>query len=983
MARLPSAADLSGPVSLRSGRQYASADETGFGRGLASLGQDISAIATERRNQENAVDIARAEAYKTQGLIDTQNEFENDPDYSTYGKRAPEKTGEVVKKASDLIRDPEMRERWRLGAQNDAARVNDNIGDRGTTLRRQSETVAFDDALETNRRIYVDPDSTDEARAKAKKDIEGSIKTGQATGLLTPEQADARRKTYIEDAEFSRGKLAVDRDPNAVVGNATGQAAVRSVVGRIIGAESGGNPNAKNPNSSASGIGQFTDSTWLATVKKHRPDLAGLSNGELLKLKSDRSLGIEMTTRLTEDNARELDAAGLPVTAGNLYLAHFAGIGGAKAILRADGSSSVTSILGPEVTKANGFLNGMTASGLQSWAARKMGEANPDWYKAISPEQRAVIDQEAETRRNQIAAETRGNLEVVQQNAPTAVQNTGAYSGSLPSADDFFQAYGPQDGAQKYSAFQTAMETSHNIYDMRTMSAADIQKMVRDAAPTSSGDNAAIETKRYQALSDAADSVLKARDSDPASYVRNSFPNVNEAWNTVAETAGTDASNVNYQAAINASVAAQQQIGVANPVPLPKSVADNAVSQFKDQTKPSDARLAVVSNLIMATPDEAQRGMIFNQLVAAGLPDVTQGAFEALSRGDNGAAQRLFDAAMIDPNKLAGALPNGLKQSDIDQSVQASIMEPGQIGDVYYGLSHGTADNYERAQRDQKLINNAVNLRLRNGETLDAAIAGASKDLYGDVQVVTDNQVQILLPSGEDSTPVVSGLRARLPDVRKSLEGAMAPPSATPSGQFKGMVQQGNIDLAKRPIVKNADGSFSTVRSMSYENDAGQEVLIPTVSDEGKIMSNQEAIRYWGEKGQFLGKFDNPDDATAYAEALHNAQAGYYGGAASGQKAVIDSARQNYIDQVLSEGFFRNSGNGYVFIDPITGQAVPDQSGKPMIFQPAEVAPSPGILDRLKGTISPQRQSQDRPQIKGPLTDDMISNFQRRMGAPQ
>lgn len=104
-------------------------------------------------------------------------------------------------------------------------------------------------------------------------------------------------------------------------------------------------------------------------------------------------------------------------------------------------------------------------------------------------------------------------------------------------------------------------------------------------------------------------------------------------------------------------------------------------------------------------------------------------------------------------------------------------------------------------------------------------------------------------------------------------ENFVAPTVQLPS---KGLVTPGNIDLGNRPSVKNADGSISTVRSMSYENDAGQEVLIPTVSNEGKIMSNDEAIKYWGQKGQFLGKFDNADSATAYAQALHESQAQQY-----------------------------------------------------------------------------------------------------------
>jgi murein DD-endopeptidase MepM/ murein hydrolase activator NlpD len=154
---------------------------------------------------------------------------------------------------------------------------------------------------------------------------------------------------------------------------AVGSSEAGKLIQRIIGVESGGNPNAANPLSTASGLGQFIDSTWMRMIRSYRPDIArSMSREDTLSLRFDPQIASEMLYRLTAENEADLRRAGHQATAGNLYLAHFLGSMGANYVLSAPAETPLYSLLDPQVISANPFLYGRDAGWVIDWAARKM-----------------------------------------------------------------------------------------------------------------------------------------------------------------------------------------------------------------------------------------------------------------------------------------------------------------------------------------------------------------------------------------------------------------------------------------------------------------------------------------------------------------------------------------------------------------------------------------------------------------------------------
>lgn len=139
--------------------------------------------------------------------------------------------------------------------------------------------------------------------------------------------------------------------------------------------ESSLNPSAKAGTSSATGLFQFIDQTWLGMVKEHGAEhglghyaeqISRTKGGryvvadrqirrEILALRYDAEISATMAGEFTRDSAFRLRAElGREPTGGELYAAHFLGPGGALELIKAArrGEASAASVF-PDAARAN------------------------------------------------------------------------------------------------------------------------------------------------------------------------------------------------------------------------------------------------------------------------------------------------------------------------------------------------------------------------------------------------------------------------------------------------------------------------------------------------------------------------------------------------------------------------------------------------------------------------------------------------------
>jgi tape measure domain-containing protein len=119
-----------------------------------------------------------------------------------------------------------------------------------------------------------------------------------------------------------------------------------SYIQNLIRRESGGRADAAAKTSSAVGLTQFVEDTWIQFIKEIHPELISFGEKAALDLRKNENLSKEAGAWYAEKNASYLTRKGIDPTDANVYAAHFLGPKAAANVLSSDDRLALAAIPG-------------------------------------------------------------------------------------------------------------------------------------------------------------------------------------------------------------------------------------------------------------------------------------------------------------------------------------------------------------------------------------------------------------------------------------------------------------------------------------------------------------------------------------------------------------------------------------------------------------------------------------------------------------
>lgn len=702
----------------------------GLGSDMVNMSLDITKEKEEKAEKEKKINDAMLESQMKSSLyraaLENDTLFESRSDYESFGK---EDTESVKKITSEY-----------LGKfSNDSRKimelyVKDHMAGRQSTISKIARARSIDrnnaievETIEANLKAYSLASNDPELRSKIKEQTNNAVLSGHIANNGSKE--DYALKMINLGKRF--GKAHLESMPNneklellqAAMGKAPPDS-FDSYYKTNISIESGGDPKAQNPNSSAKGLHQWVDST----AKEY-----GLL-GDGFDYRGDVEKEKAAFKKFTQNNKKILQKRmDREPTNAELYLAHQQGAGGASALLESrdekaidtltrvysgDRSKAKKSIIdnGGKVDMTSGEFADLWINKYNERAGGKTGTPIDNLsYKEISSEFKRSV------------AKMKPELSVLVNDAIAELSDTGKTSIDL----DFnkIQLIYGDDAQGVFDKIESAAEIGNEFTRMKTTSISEDIERLNSFSP--SGEGYAQESRKYQSIQKAIEKKKKLINSDPTGYVAQNFQDVNDAFQAYREASeninpqdpkSIAIVNNSFQEAIRLSIKRQEDVGVNDPDI--RVISKDHVNQIKDEMgilSPNE-KLEKMQGLSSLYGDYWVN--VQDALIDAGVSEHVQTAL-SMNRPDQSAARARLMQAEASGKEFDSVLDDKKKKSIKDSVFKKS--------NGYYGTFVPNERNIKRINAERESINKLAISYMVEDESLttENAVKAAYDDVVG------------------------------------------------------------------------------------------------------------------------------------------------------------------------------------------------------------------------------------------------------------
>ncbi|MDQ0392192.1 hypothetical protein [Labrys monachus] len=340
-------------------------------------------------------------------------------------------------------------------------------------------------------------------------------------------------------------------------------------------------------------------------------------------------------------------------------------------------------------------------------------------FRVLDEGTRLQLANRALARQRQAQVSARATLAQALQDGSAVLPYEGVWPGEPPGRARFVAAYGPDEGAQRYQAFDGLLRDGPRISALLRQ-----PDDAQDAALIRTADATDAESRRFHGNALAAIARYRSeRAADPVGTLGKLYPDFGRQW---AALQGADPATLRQSlpGLVDQTAALMDAAGVppGERRYLPNGMASTIVSSFNDPTRSISDRLNDVSNTLLATRLPTQQHAVFDQLVSTGLPPMMKSVVPALVRGDDNATKRIAEAVLLNPN---GDISPG---NTISVSLLLGNASDPSYSNEISSVSRDQVENNRNALLYRRLVQNSL---ARNGGDLDNAEALALSDIGG------------------------------------------------------------------------------------------------------------------------------------------------------------------------------------------------------------------------------------------------------------